>query len=540
MISLGRMALWLGLMATASLALGGRTEGFNRDEAQYFDAGELYSQWYGELGEAIASGRFQRVRAQVSPEAIDRRFSFNHEHPALMKTLYGFSWRLFHRTLGWLSDAQAMRLPADLAGGLLVALVYLFGAQACSRRAGLVAALLTLGAPRLFFHAQLACFDAPIVTAWLGTIYCYWRSLTDRRWGFWTGVAFGLALATKHNAFFLPILIGGHWIIIAIVAGRRVEALPSARPLVWMALLGPAIEYAHWPWLWYHPIERFREYLNFHLHHVHYNFEYFGKNLNQPPYPFSEPFVLTGLTLPVTTLLLGLGGFGLLFWRWWRKQSAGRTPALLLAVNALFPPSIIAFSGAPIFGETKHWLATVPFLAIAAGIGLDLLSHRCIEVLSLRGRSAQAALALLVVMAVAPALAETWRAHPYALTHYNLLAGGPAGGADLGMNRQFWGYSARGVFPWINAHAPRHAGIYWHDASPTLNISVREGLLRADLHDTGLEEPGVRQADLGLVIHELHFNKYEHWMWDFYGTTQPSYVLADEGVPLVTVYERRK
>ena len=41
-----------------------------------------------------------------------------------------------------------------------------------------------------------------------------------------------------------------------------------------------------------------------------------------------------------------------------------------------------------------------------------------------------------------------------------------------------------------------------------------------------------------MVVLEKHFNKYEYWIWDAYGTTQPSYVLTHEGVPLVTVYER--
>jgi hypothetical protein len=145
----------------------------------------------------------------------------------------------------------------------------------------------------------------------------------------------------------------------------------------------------------------------------------------------------------------------------------------------------------------------------------------------------------LVILVCAPAVAETWRAHPYALTHYNLVAGGPAGGADLGMNRQFWGYATRGILPWLDAHAGPGAPVYWHDTNQAqLNMHVREGRLRPDIANTGLEEPGVRASDIAMVIHEKHFNKYEYWIWDFYGTARPSLVLDDEGVPIVTVYER--
>ena len=48
----------------------------------------------------------------------------------------------------------------------------------------------------------------------------------------------------------------------------------------------------------------------------------------------------------------------------------------------------------------------------------------------------------------------------------------------------------------------------------------------------------MRASDLALVIHEKHFNKYEYWIWDAFGTTQPSYVVTHEGVPVVTLYDR--
>ena len=107
------------------------------------------------------------------------------------------------------------------------------------------------------------------------------------------------------------------------------------------------------------------------------------------------------------------------------------------------------------------------------------------------------------------------------------------------MNRQFWGYATRGLLPWLNANAPPNAPVYWHDTNqPILNMNVRQGLMRDDLGNTGLEEPGVKASQIAMVIHEKHFNKYEYWIWDFYGTARPSLVLDDEGVPVVTLYER--
>jgi hypothetical protein len=55
-----------------------------------------------------------------------------------------------------------------------------------------------------------------------------------------------------------------------------------------------------------------------------------------------------------------------------------------------------------------------------------------------------------------------------------------------------------------------------------------------------MEEPAVRRSDAALVIHELHFAKYEHMIWNAYGTATPARVLSLDGVPMITVYRRRE
>src|SRR4029077_18341494 len=131
----------------------------------------------------------------------------------------------------------------------------------------------------------------------------------------------------------------------------------------------------------------------------------------------------------------------------------------------------------------------MPFLALLAGFGFAVLCEKTQRLL--RPRLAPLVAAGLGLFVLTPALLEVLRSHPYGPSHYNALAGGPAGAADLGMNRQFWGYAVRGLFPYINEHAPQGCGIYWHDANLyMLQMSEKDGLLRHDLRDTGLEEPG--------------------------------------------------
>lgn len=569
------VALLLFLLTTIGLQLASRTQGFTRDEGYYFTAAENHAAYYEE---ALSAVRHGRLREPFAPRFIDRYFGYNSEHPPLMKTLFGLSWRLLHRcncpaegglhplpypqrhrTLGLLKQGDAMRLPTHALAGLLIAAVYLFGARCWGRVAGLAAAGLTIFLPRHVFHAQLSCFDAPVAAMIFLITWAYLRAQQSgtRRWAVAAGVLLGLGLSTKHNTFFLPIVLLGHSLWVRRGRLRQLAEQPSlgkkaavvlryvAAPwAVAMAVLGPLVYLMLWPYLWAAPVQRFTSYLGFHLHHVHYNIEYLGQNYNKPPYPWHYVPVMTLLTTPVTTLLLAAIGTLALLRRTVQRaaEPQGETtaaPALLVALAALWPILLIMRPGTPIFGAEKHWLPAMPFLALLGGVGLTTVLRQAAAALRLTaGRQAALGAALLLVVLVPPFL-ETRRSHPYALSHYNLLAGGPTGGATLGMNRQFWGYAVRGIFPWLDAHAAANSAIYFHDANwNQIQMSQKDGLLRRDLYDSGIEEPGVRAADLALVIHEKHFNKYEYWIWDAFGTTGPSFVLTHEGVPIVTVYER--
>ena len=74
-------------------------------------------------------------------------------------------------------EGTSYRFPAMVLGGLALVIVYLWGAEARGRIAGLFAALFLGLMPRFFFQAHLACFDVPIVTMWTLTAYAYWKSL---------------------------------------------------------------------------------------------------------------------------------------------------------------------------------------------------------------------------------------------------------------------------------------------------------------------------------------------------------------------------
>ncbi|WP_224365366.1 ArnT family glycosyltransferase [Hyalangium versicolor] len=194
-----RIAWGLWVLAFVALFLTERAVGFVRDEGIYFASSESYANWFRLL--------FHSPSVAMTDSAIVRAWDVNHEHPVLMKELYGLSHLLFHRALGWLRPATALRLPALGMAALVPALTFLLGSAVYGRAVGLFAALSFLLVPRHFFNAELAAFDMPVAAMWLLVIYSFWRAMEDRRWGVWCGVAFGLAIATKHNALFMPFVL---------------------------------------------------------------------------------------------------------------------------------------------------------------------------------------------------------------------------------------------------------------------------------------------------------------------------------------------
>jgi Dolichyl-phosphate-mannose-protein mannosyltransferase len=571
------------------LAVEGR-QGLARDEAQYFRAGERYWGWFEELGDAVRAGKPGRA---FSRAVVDSYWGDNHEHPPLMKTLYGLSWRLFHRcdcvgpkqglhpiaihgkhrTLPLFSrESTAFRFPAILLAGLGVALVYGFARRLVGPWAAAGAAVLSVAQPHYFFHAQISCFDVPIAVMALLVGWAYWKSLRSPRWGILCGVFYGLALATKHNAWLIPCFLLVHYLWMR--RGDFLRLRPPRIPLAFvsMASLGPLVLFALWPWLWHSPVPRVREWMQRHAQHEHYNFEYLGRNWNLPPPPAQTgrwllratfPFVSAGFTVPVTTLALAAAGAVVLARRrrrdaptdesinsdppepgarasWLRPGAdVDLAPGMFLAVQILGPLGTLALPSTPIFGGVKHFLAAMPFLAMLAGVGMAWVTRQAMSLVR-PSRLRHALPAALAGLLCLPAVAETQRSHPDGVGHYNLLAGGFAGGATLGMNRQFWGYSVLPLLPWMKAHRPPSNRIYWHDVlHDAVMMYVRDGRLPLGIGDTGVGESVVAQSDLGLVILEKHFAVYEYLHWEAFQTTQPAQVYAHEGVPFVVVYQRK-
>ncbi|MFO0587840.1 MAG: glycosyltransferase family 39 protein [Polyangiaceae bacterium] len=577
-------ALWIGCVIVLVETVG--TLGYARDEGFYFHAASSYGKWFEAL---VAS-----PSAAMDRKAIDAAWSYNHEHPAFLKSLFALSNLVLQKRLHLFAmEGTSFRFPAMVLSGGLVALVYAWGAEARSRTCGLAAAAAIAAMPRVFFHAHLACFDVPIVALWTLCAYTFWKSLRAGgwRWPLLVGLTFGLALNSKHNSWFLPIVTGAHTAItIAIARLAGGDAWKAARPqigraiasLAAMAALGPVIFVGMWPWIWHDTLPRLREYGLFHLNHEYYNMEFFGVSYWEPPMPRTYAFVMTAATVPgVTLLLFALGLFGrlrlrigegarfffgdakeasiaaraLAFVRRWigapRLGSAiarrGPTPDTellwLLSIGAIYAAWLSPKT--PIFGGTKHWMTAYPFVALFAGVGFDDAIRAVRSQLQRwRGRIPGArriaktpyVAAVIGALTMASPIVQTARSHPWGLTAYTPLVGGAAGAATLGLNRTFWGYQTGAVTDFLNA-SPKGTTVFLHDTLPgSWDMLVTDGRVRKDIRAT----MSVDASTLALYQHEKHMGGVEYQTWIAYETCRPAHVAGLDGVPVIWVYERPK
>lgn len=547
--------------------------GYSRDEGFYFAAADSYRGWFKVL--------FSDPARAFEQGTVDRYWRANNEHPAFVKSLFALSrdflferWRLFSE------PGTSYRFVGMVFSAIAVAVTYIWGKQVYSlkfprglaRLGGCVAALSFAFVPRVFYHAHLDCFDMPVLAMWMVTSYVYWRSFEQRKltWAVAAGVLYGLLLNTKHNSWLLPFALVAHLLV---VSGPEVIAsLKTRRPkvpmgLVFMATLGPAIFYLTWPWIWFDTFARLGAYVRFHTQHVYYNIEFLGQTYFRPPFPRGYAWLMTLATVPAVSLCLF--GSGLVLFlkdsfrtRWLSFQSRqkvagfwnalgfdGEPPDLkrpervwlsagtlwLLCILCSYAPWFS--SQTPIFGGTKHWMTAYPFMMlfggsafVSAATALSALMPRSLR----RFHITKAALAALTLLGP---LLLTRASHPWGLSDYTPIVGGPSGGADLGLNRGFWGYTTGSVQSFINSNAPKGARVFIHDtAIQSWTMMRKDKRVRKDLR----AQLGVANSKLAIYHHEQHMARVEHQIWVDYGSVRPSVVASHQGVPVLWVYERRQ
>lgn len=510
--------------------------GFVRDEGYYFKAAEEYSQWWS----VLFSERFFEA---FSDTTILKYFSYNHEHPPLVKLTQGFTEHLFHQWLGWSSASQGYRATGFLFGALSVVATFGLGKELMGPRVGLVGAALLTSIPRYFFDAHLACFDVPITAVWTFSLWAFVRAYKappERAVGraVVAGLVWGLGLATKLNAFFLPFVFVFLWLwcptdrlrpsIVKGPAGGLDFRLPRV-PLVLIlsAVIGPIVFVLTWPYLWHDTFMRIGGYIGFHLHHEHYPASYFHDFLVKPPFPWSFPWVMTAITVP--SPIVWLGGLGLVVSAY-RGLVRRRLSDATLFVSTVLPIFLISMPNTPIFGGVKHWYNAMPGLCLLAAGALVWV----VDTLGLRlGTSARRlSWAAALTLALTPGYLGAAHTHPNGIGYYNELAGGARGGAELGMQRGFWGYMAYPLYPGLGVSMGARGRVFFNRTNyDSYRMYRTEGVIPQTLYYAN----DAKGADVGVHFEQPEHGEKEGDIWSVMGT-RPTDGVYQDNVTLIQLY----
>lgn len=509
--------------------------GVTWDEPAYIAASESYINWFDQA--------FKQPEVAMQKEMISTAWLINKEHPPLDKIWSGFIWSL---TRDFTDNLTAHRLGNMLLSAFLAGLLYLWMREAYGMAVGLVAVGALFTMPRFFFHAHLAALDVPAAFSVFVTTYLFWKTMHQKywSWGLLLGLVWGLALATKINAVFVPVTLG-FWMI----CFKREMRLFIR--LIIMGLSAIPVFFTVWPWLYVNTIEMFIEYIRFiTVDHWPIGQFYLGNFYMPPPWHFG--FVMIWAVVPLgITLLYFLGIVRSIKWK--TDQALGA----LLFMSALVPILAISTGQSMVYDNDRLMMVSFPFLAALSGIGFDRMKDG-LQRLNWKKNSAiirQVGYVTIIVLAFFPQLVTMVRLYPHYLSYYGQGVNGVVGAYHMGLESTYWCETYQLALPIINKQAQPGDRIWADPWSQDVLIYYQIlGLLRDDLiiiAPTDIESVFGENAP---KANRYPMNAADWWIFQHRqtvlgerGTDSPIlselakyevvYMYTFDGVPIMTLYK---
>ncbi len=533
------LALVIALAAFVGVAATLGDVGLTWDEPAYMGSAKAYGEWLTVAAKSLARLDVSTPFSEPTLRAYWQHDSAD-QHPPVGKFAPAISWRLLR---GAVDEVTALRMGNAALFAALTSLVFVLGAHVAGVAAGLFAAASFALMPRLFFHGHLTTLDIPVAFFWTLTVWLFlrWHGSARPRW--WVrllalGVCYGLALGTKNTSFILPPILA----VWALVFDRRRQTLMLLTGMVLIAVL---VFVATWPALFSDVPGRLLDYVNrMTLGHWDIVQYYLGQTYARPPWHY--PFVITAVTVPLTTLLLAL--LGLL-----RVMRRRRDAASWLIVFNLF--GVLGFFGfvsSQVYGSERLFLVAFPYLAVLAGMGFAAVVDGLWRVARWARQRASSRPQQSDAPAASPSIGRTtlavaasallllpgalgiMRMHPHELSYFSGLIGGAQGAERLGLELTYWCETYRAALPFLNA-VPEHGPTVWTEEEGVLYTYRQLGMLRSDISVGGrVVKAGPLAATYALI--QRRPSGYTPEIEMLLRSSEPVFTVNQGGLPLAYVF----
>lgn len=431
-------------------------------------------------------------------------------HPPLSDIMSALFNEVLFRRLGIINDVDSYRVYGILLASITVGLVFYWASVLYGKTSGIVAALAISLYPLYWAESHFNTEkDVPQTAFWTMFMFSFWKGITTKSWK-WiiaTGVFFGFALGTKFNIIFASLVIIP-WFLFYLSGGKGfvmnfLSFLKGKRLIISLMLIpiiGLAIIFAFWPYLWQDPIRGFFKMIGFYQTigtTTVVSQSILGLNM------FPVKWIL--FTTPIITLVLTLIGCVMYLFNF--RKDKDWTTALFMLWLAV-PVLRVVMPGASIYGGVRQIMEFIPAMALVSGYGFYSLTKKINRKLAF----------VFAVAIFIPISLKLISIHPNENVYFNQLAGGLKGAKE--MDVKYWGFSFgspyRQAASWLNKNAPANSTlVYTYDLIPNLpriwlrqdiNLynALRSGYLREGEYAMGLIYDGTEKRS----YYDMYLEKF--------------------------------
>ena len=459
-------------------------------------------------------------------------------HPPLSDILSSVFNRVLFGKLRVINDIDSYRVYSIFLASSLVGLIFYWVGSNFGLVAGIVSSLSLALYPLFWSESHFNNEkDIPETVFWSFMIFCFWKGFTAKKswWILLSGLFFGLALGTKFNILFIPLVLAPwllfYWWVhyskgfkLSLFLKDNIKLIVTAFIAI---LLGIIILMGSWPYLWPDPITRLISVLGF------YKGIGFTQNINQN---FLGPLGINTYALqwiiftsPPVTLFLSVAGIIYSVIKIIRKKN---NILLLFLLWLAVPIARVTWPGTTIYGGIRQIMEYIPAMAILAGIG-------AFWILNAVKKKKFIYFFFVSVIAISYSLSaiRLYKIHPNENVYFNFLIGGLKGAKEKDI--PFWGNSFGAAYRqgvvWMNKNLPYGAKIsyarellpnipmLWLRPDLALHNSFRSGYLKNGEYVIALVYQGVEKTS--------YFDEYlDRFL-------EPIYEVKVDDVPILKIWK---